>query len=151
MKFSPILISTLLTVASLQAEDAAKKLDTAPASTAATEIKHADAKEAKELLDANAKAAADNKEAKIIVVDVRTEDEYKEGHIAGSKNIDINRAGFEEKLAALDKTKPILVHCAAGGRSTKSLESFKKLGFKTVTHLDGGFKDWKKAGNPVEK
>ena len=150
MKFTPILISSLLSVASIQAEDA-KKADAPAATATATEIKHADAKEAKALLDANAKAAADNKEAKIVVVDVRTEDEYKEGHIAGSKNIDINRAGFEEKLAELDKTKPILVHCAAGGRSTKSLETFKKLGFKTVTHLDGGFKDWKKAGNPVEK
>lgn len=109
----------------------------------ATEIKHTTGKDAKALLDA--------KDANITVVDVRTSEEFSEGHIAGAKNIDFRAADFADKLAALDKSKPVLVHCGAGGRSTSSLETFKKLGFKTVIHLDGGFTSWVKAGQPVEK
>ena len=49
------------------------------------------------------------------------------------------------------KSKTYLVHCAVGGRSTKSLAQFQKLQFQSVAHLDGGIKAWQKAGQPVEK
>ena len=110
-------------------------------SKADTKIVHADPVEAKKLVS----------EKKVEVVDVRTPKEYEGGHIAGAKNIDFQAADFEKKLAELDRGKTYLVHCAAGGRSTKSLESFKKLQFKSVVHLDGGLRVWEKAGNPVEK
>ncbi len=109
--------------------------------TSKTKIEHVDA-------DGAAKLTADKK---AVVLDVRTPKEYEAGHVAGAKLIDFNAADFEKKLAALDKGKTYLVHCAAGGRSTKSLEVFKKLEFKSVVHLDGGFKAWEKAGKPVEK
>ena len=87
----------------------------------------------------------------ITVVDVRTPEEFKEGHIKGAKNIDIASKDFEAQLAKLDKTKPVLVHCQAGGRSTRALPTFEKLGFTNVTHLDDGFGGWEAAGKPVEK
>jgi rhodanese-related sulfurtransferase len=90
-------------------------------------------------------------EGKVTVLDVRTPDEYKEGHIAGAKNIDFTENDFEKKAAELDKSKSYLVHCASGRRSTASLEVLQKLGFKHLYHLDGGFNGWKKAGKPVEK
>jgi rhodanese-related sulfurtransferase len=98
--------------------------------------------------DAAAKLIADGK---VTVVDVRTAEEFKEGHIKGAKNIDITENDFDKKLAELDKSKPVLVHCQAGGRSTRSLANFEKLGFTQVYHLDGGFSGWTKAGKPVEK
>lgn len=113
------------------------------AEEATTEIKHTTGKEARAVLEAE--------DAKIMVIDVRTPAEYAEGHIAGAKNINFNGADFAEKLGAVDRKQTVLVHCASGRRSTSSLEVFKKLGFKTVIHLDGGFADWVKAGNPVEK
>jgi rhodanese-related sulfurtransferase len=91
------------------------------------------------------------KEGKVTVVDVRTVNEYKQGHIAGAKNIDVTENDFEDKVSKLDKSKPYLVHCASGHRSTNSLETFKKLGFQHIYHLDGGMKAWETAGNPVEK
>lgn len=90
-------------------------------------------------------------EGKTVVVDVRTADEFKGGHIKGAKNIDILSDDFEAQLSKLDKTKPTLVHCQSGGRSTRSLSTFEKLGFTNVIHLDGGFGDWEAAGKPVEK
>ncbi len=91
------------------------------------------------------------KEGKVTVLDVRTLDEYKEGHIANATVIDFTENDFEEKAAKLDKSKAYLVHCAGGGRSTSSLPILQKLGFQHLYHLDGGLSAWKKAGKPVEK
>lgn len=109
---------------------------------AATGIKHVDAAGA-------SKALADNKQ--LLVLDVRSPAEFAEGHIAGAKNLDFNGGKFAEELGALDRNQPYLVHCAAGGRSTRSLEIFKQLGFKSVIHLDGGINAWNAAGQPTQK
>ena len=87
----------------------------------------------------------------VVVLDVRTPDEFKAGHIRGAKLVDFRSADFAKKLGELDRSKTYLVHCASGGRSTSSLETFQKLGFKSVVHLDGGFNAWKREGKPVEK
>ena len=108
---------------------------------AAEPVKHVDAEGAAKLIA----------EGKVTVLDVRTADEYKEGHLKDAKNIDVTENDFEAKLGALDKNKPVLVHCQAGGRSTRSLPTLEKLGFSEVYHLDGGYGGWVKAGKPVEK
>ncbi len=104
-------------------------------------IKHVDAAGAAKILA----------EGKATVVDVRTSDEFSEGHLKEAKNIDIMSKDFEAKVAGLDKSKPVLVHCQAGGRSTRALPTFEKLGFTQIIHLDGGMNDWLKAGQPVVK
>ncbi len=108
----------------------------------AKKVSHVDAAGAAKLL-------ADKKQ--VVVLDVRTPAEFEEGHIAGAKNIDFQAKDFADKLGALDKSQTYLVHCAAGGRSTRSLETFQKLGFTSIVHLDGGMNAWKKAGQPVTK
>jgi len=104
-------------------------------------IQHADAARAAELIQSK----------KVVVLDLRTPEEFANGHIAGATNIDFLANGFDQKLGALDKQTPYLIHCASGRRSTSSLATFKKLQFKSVIHLDGGMKAWQKAGKPVEK
>jgi phage shock protein E len=110
-------------------------------------VKHADAAGAKKLID----DSAAKKDGNVVVLDIRTPEEYKTGHIAGAVNVDFKGKDFADKVAKLDKEKTYVVHCQSGGRSTKSLETFKKLGFKTIVHLDNGFGGWQKAGLPVEK
>jgi len=105
-------------------------------------VKHVDAAGAARLL---------KDDPKVVVLDIRTAGEFSEGHLKGAQNVDFNAGNFEASLKKLATDKTYLVHCASGGRSTKSLEVFKKLGFKSVVHLDGGFKGWEKAGQPVEK
>jgi len=107
-----------------------------------SEVKHVNAAGASQLL---------KEDSKVVVLDIRTAAEYQSGHIRGARNIDFYGDDFAAKLGALEKDKTYLVHCASGGRSTKSLETFKKLGFKSVIHLDGGFKAWVKSSQPVEK
>lgn len=88
---------------------------------------------------------------KLVVLDVRTPEEFREGHIKGAKNIDFNAGDFAAKLKELDKSKPCLVHCRSGGRSSSSLAVFEELGFEKVFHLDGGIMSWQEAKLPVEK
>ncbi|MDI1310578.1 rhodanese-like domain-containing protein [Prosthecobacter sp.] len=90
-------------------------------------------------------------EGKTAIIDVRTPDEFKDGHIKGAKNIDIMSKDFEAQLGKLDKTQPTLVHCQAGGRSTRALPILEKLGFTNLIHLDDGFGGWETAGKPVVK
>lgn len=130
-KLTSLILSTLMLCGAVLAED--KK--------SAEGVKHVKAEEAATLV----------KEGKVQVLDVRTADEYKDGHIKGAKNVDFTENNFESEVAKLDKSKPWLVHCQGGGRSTKSLPALEKLGFQHVYHLDGGFKGWKDAGKPVEK
>ena len=107
---------------------------------AATSVKNIDASEAAKLLEEN---------KKIVVLDVRTPDEFAAGHIASATNINFNDPKFKERIVVLDKSKPYLVHCAAGGRSAKAREILKELQFQSIYHLDGGLKAWEKAGKPV--
>jgi rhodanese-related sulfurtransferase len=87
----------------------------------------------------------------VVVLDVRTPEEFKAGHIAGAKDIDFKAPDFAKQTGALDKNKTYLVHCGGGGRSTNSLEVFKEQKFSSILHLDKGFKAWEAAGKPVEK
>jgi phage shock protein E len=110
--------------------------------TDATTVRHVDVAGAKKLL-------ADG--GNVVVLDVRTPEEFAGGHVAGATNLDFNSPDFRDHLSKLDRDKTYLVHCAAGGRSTRSLSRFKDLGFKSVVHLDGGFNGWVEAGLPVAK
>ena len=111
------------------------------AATATNTITHVNAPEAAKLVAGK----------KVVVIDVRTQAEFDAGHIAGAKLVDINSPEFEKQLGELDRSKTYLVHCQAGGRSTRALKTFTKLGFKSVVHLDGGMNAWTKAGEPVQK
>ena len=77
-----------------------------------------------------------------LVIDVRTPVEFSEAHIKNAINIDYFSKSFSETISKLNKQKTILVYCAAGGRSTSACLDFKKLGFKKVYNLIGGYDDW---------
>jgi rhodanese-related sulfurtransferase len=87
----------------------------------------------------------------IVVLDVRTPEEFKEGHIAGAKNVDFQSEDFKKQVAALDKSKTYLLHCASGGRSSRALKVLEADKFEHVYHLNDGFAGWKQAGKPVAK
>jgi|ERR1051325_5532488 rhodanese-related sulfurtransferase len=104
-------------------------------------IKHIDARNAEKLLS----------KTNLVILDIRTPEEFKSFHIAGATNIDFHGPNFEQRINSLDKSKTYLVHCASGGRSTQSLKIFQKHDFQSIYHLDGGINAWKNAGLPVEK
>lgn len=85
------------------------------------------------------------------VLDVRTAGEYAEGHIAGAKNIDVQKAGFRNMVAAqLPKDRTVWVYCRSGRRSLTAARILKKEGYEVV-NLKGGIMEWEQKGKPTEK
>lgn len=84
------------------------------------------------------------------LIDVRTADEVNNGYIAGAVNFDFHGSDFENRLLTLNKDKPVMVYCAAGGRSGKAAQTLKGMGFREVHDLDGGINAWKNAGLPLK-
>ena len=76
--------------------------------------------------------------------DIRTPKEFKEGHIAKAINIDYKADTFESQLQKLDRNPTYLMHCRSGRRSGLALDTFGKLGFKHIIHMDDGILGWKK-------
>lgn len=91
------------------------------------------------------------KQPEIQLIDVRTPEEFSEGHIENAKNINIMGDDFDAQVAALDKTKPVMVYCKSGGRSAKASARLKELGFTTITDLEGGITNWNSENKPTVK
>ena len=78
-----------------------------------------------------------------ILLDVRTEVEYKAGHIPGSLQIDFLKIeDFKKQVAVLDKSKPYLLYCRSGKRSKDAMTVMKEMGFTKLFDLQGGFNSW---------
>ncbi len=105
-----------------------------------SEIDEVDATRARELIDSG----------EPLVLDVREQDEWDEGHLPGA--IHIPRGNLESRIerAAPEHSRPIVVYCAAGNRSAFAAKTLEELGYEDVTSLAGGFTDWKRNGFPVE-
>lgn len=79
------------------------------------------------------------------LVDVRTQEEFDQGHIEDAINIDFfEDETFDEKFAQFDKNAPIYIYCQSGGRSQKSAKILQQLGFKNIIDLEGGYGAWVK-------
>ena len=84
------------------------------------------------------------------VVDVRTPEEFSNGHLRNAKNFDWNGSDFEAEIRPLNKENPVFVYCLSGGRSHSVAEKMRGLGFKSVYELDGGIMKWRAANLPEE-
>ncbi len=86
----------------------------------------------------------------VVLLDVRTIDEYNEGHIMGALQVDIRQDDFMPKAQKLlPKDKTIAVYCRSGRRSAQACEQLESDGYNVV-NLKGGILAWKKAQKPVE-
>ena len=84
----------------------------------------------------------------VVLLDVRTADEFKEGHIENALNIDVKQNDFMAKAKTLPKNKTIAVYCRSGKRSANAAEQLASEGYKVVNLL-GGIIAWKDGGRPV--
>ena len=104
------------------------------------EIDEVDARHARELIDSDSPA----------IVDVREREEWDEGHLPGA--ILVPRGNLESRIeqAVPDRSKPVLLYCAAGNRSAFAAQTLKELGYEHPVSLAGGYTDWKRNGFPTE-
>lgn len=87
------------------------------------------------------------------LLDVRTEAEFSEGHIASNKvkNIDYRQPDFVEQAdGELDKGRPVAVYCRSGRRSMDAARLLAKRGFEVI-NLKGGILEWQERGKPVRR
>jgi rhodanese-related sulfurtransferase len=88
------------------------------------------------------------KQPNTYLLDVRTPEEYAEGHLEGAKLIPVGE--LESRLGELDaeKEKELVVYCRSGNRSAKASEILSKKGYK-VANVEGGINAWQSSGKPV--
>ena len=82
------------------------------------------------------------------IFDVRSPDEWKEGHIPGAHHLFLPE--IREKAAKFDKSKPTAVYCDSGYRASIGTSMLKQEGFTDVRNIPGSWQAWKKAGFEVE-
>ena len=87
-------------------------------------------------------------EKDLVLIDVRTENEYMEVRIPNSVLIDIYQPCFTEEIDKLERTKSYYVYCRSGNRSHSAAKLMRKMGFEKVYNLAGGIIDWY---GPTEK
>ena len=85
-----------------------------------------------------------------VVLDVRTPEEFAEGHLENAVNIDFNADSFRDNLNRLDKGNTYLIYCRSGNRSAQALATMNDLDFGDVYDM-GGIIDWTAEGFPVVK
>jgi hydroxyacylglutathione hydrolase len=83
----------------------------------------------------------------VLVLDVRNQDEWDDGHIPGALHIMLGT--LPRRLAEIPAEKPILVQCRSGARSAIAASILKAHGFSHVINLSGGYLQWKKEGRPL--
>lgn len=74
-------------------------------------------------------------QAKPIILDVRTVEEFQEGHVIGAKNLDWLQPSFKDAIAKYDKNASYKLYCRSGNRSGQATQYMQSLGFKDVENL----------------
>ncbi|MFN0175962.1 MAG: rhodanese-like domain-containing protein [Saprospiraceae bacterium] len=101
---------------------------------------------------AAAKSLLASKSANLQIVDLRTPGEIAEtGSLPGAEFIDYTAPNFAQKVKQLDKKRPVLLYCAAGGRSAAAAEILHQQKFQLVYEMSPGMNGWLAAGNQISK
>ena len=85
----------------------------------------------------------------VVILDVRTPQEFAEGHLANAINIDFQSGNFEQEIASLDKSKTYAVYCRSSNRSGEAVKVMADAGFTRMYDMDGGIIDWQAAGGQI--
>ena len=85
-----------------------------------------------------------------VLIDVREESEWKQGHAEGAKHLSRGVIEVEIEEQVPDLNQPIICYCGGGSRSALVADNLQKMGYTNVRSLAGGMNAWKEAGLPVE-
>jgi rhodanese-related sulfurtransferase len=87
----------------------------------------------------------------VVVLDIRTPEEFAQARLAGAVNIDFYADDFQDRLAELDKDTDYVLYCRTGNRTSTAREMMRNLGFASVHEVDGGIVNWYETGLPIEQ
>jgi rhodanese-related sulfurtransferase len=83
-----------------------------------------------------------------VLIDVRTAQEFKSGHIPGAKNIPLDQLG--KQLKSIPNNKPVIVVCQSGNRSRSACHTLWNAGYQNITNFKGGTFGWRMLGQPLK-
>jgi rhodanese-related sulfurtransferase len=86
-----------------------------------------------------------------VILDIRTPEEFRDGHLEGAINVDFRSGNFPNEIDRLDKIKTYFVYCRTGNRSYDAVALMGPLGFRSIVRLEGDITGWKSAGLPIVK
>jgi len=84
------------------------------------------------------------------LIDIRSEQDWKEGHARGAKHLERGEVELEIEELVPDLDQRIICYCGGGSRSALVTESLQKMGYRNVRSIAGGFRAWQAAGLPTE-
>lgn len=104
-----------------------------------------------EVPDIKAEQLLKSDTSKWLILDVRSAEEYAEGHVPGAVNI--AHTELEDRLSEIVnfESKPVVVYCRSGYRAGKAAEILKKAKFADIRHLEGDIMGWREAGHEMAK
>jgi rhodanese-related sulfurtransferase len=142
-RFIPFVVagSALIAACGGSSDGAVAVVDTAAESGASAGLVHVAATEAASIID--------NPPADLVILDVRTQEEFDEGHIEGAVMLDFYREDFAAELAKLDPDVPYVLYCRSGNRSGRTIELMEGLEFQNVSDVEGGIIGWLDADLPI--
>ena len=87
----------------------------------------------------------------LVILDVRKKREYDKSRVPNAIHADYFSKDFNDRLAALDKSKPYVVYCKSVTRSDETVRRMNELGIENISVIGGGFRAWRAAGEELEK
>lgn len=96
-------------------------------------------------------ARLEAKDPALVVLDVRTAEEFAEGHVPGAGNLSHDELGARLGELAGARDKDLVIYCRSGRRTGIAMEILREAGFTRVFHLDGDYQGWTAAGRVVER
>ncbi len=147
VKIFKLLVPTVLLVigTTLMSGCAPAQIETPPPETPAQIIENVTPQEAFTLIQEN------QTNPDFAIIDVRTPEEFAEGHIENAAIIDYYSETFRDDINKLDKNKTYLIYCRSGNRSRSALDIMEELNFRAVYHLSVGIIGWNEEGLPTVK
>jgi rhodanese-related sulfurtransferase len=88
-------------------------------------------------------------ERDVVLLDVRTPEEFAAGHLQGATNLPLAAEDFGDRITGLDPDTTYAVYCRTGARSQQAMELMREAGIEEVYDLDGGITAWTKSGRPT--
>lgn len=87
----------------------------------------------------------------IVLIDVRTPEEFASGHLENAVNMNYFDSDFDVQLKTLDKNKTVYLYCKSGRRSANAAEKLEDMGFVKIYDLEGGILSWQAKGLTLSK
>jgi phage shock protein E len=91
------------------------------------------------------------KSANQTIIDIRTPQEFNQGHIEGAVNINFYDSNFIDQIAKYDKNQPIFIYCRSGNRTSSASRKMADFGFTQINDLEGGILYWLKNNHETVK